>query len=43
VIVVNISGSYHEKTVRELAMKLWYYYANEEVEFTYEEWLSWPT
>ena len=31
---VKIFSSYDEKTIRDVSVKLWYYYANEEVKFT---------
>jgi len=34
---VKIFSSYDEKTIRDVSVKLWYYYANEEVKFTDRE------
>jgi len=34
---VKIFSCYDEKTIRNLSVKLWYYYANKEVKFTDEE------
>ena len=34
---VKIFSSYDEKTIRDVSIKLWYYYANKEVKFTDRE------
>ena len=34
---VKIFSSYDEKTIRDVSVKLWYYYANKEVKFTDRE------
>ena len=34
---VEIFSSYDEKTIRDVSVKLWYYYANKEVKFTDRE------
>jgi len=34
---VKIFSSYDEKTIRDVSVKLWYYYANKEVKFTDKE------
>jgi len=31
---IKIFSSYDEKTIRDVSVKLWYYYANKEVKFT---------
>jgi len=34
---VSLLGNYRESTIKSVGRKLWYYYANEPVEFTGEE------
>lgn len=34
---VKVFSSYDGKTIKDVAVKLWYYYANERVSFTDEE------